>query len=54
MDAAGDSTPDAHKYGIKRMLQAGVVPITLKSLVSEWMHDWNNPKSGELVKEVYS
>jgi nicotinamidase-related amidase len=54
MDAAGDSTPDAHKYGIKRMLQAGVVPITLESLVSEWMHDLNNPKSGELVKEVYS
>jgi nicotinamidase-related amidase len=54
MDAAGDSTPDAHKYGIKRMLQAGVIPITLESLVSEWMHDWNNPKAGELVKEVYS
>lgn len=54
MDAAGDSTPQAHKYGIKRMLQAGVIPITLESLVSEWMHDWNNPKSGELVKEVYS
>jgi len=54
MDAAGDSTPDAHKYGIERMLQAGVVPITLESLVSEWMHDWDNPKAGELVKEVYS
>ena len=54
MDAAGDSTPQAHKYGIERMLQAGVVPITLESLVSEWMHDWGNPKSGELVKEVYS
>ena len=54
MDAAGDSTPDAHKYGIKRMLQAGVIPITLEALVSEWMHDWNNPKSGELIKEVYS
>lgn len=54
MDAAGDSTLDAHKYGVKRMLQAGVVPITLESLVSEWMHDWNNPKAGELVKEVYS
>ena len=54
MDAAGDSTPEAHKYGIKRMLQAGVVPITLETLVSEWMHDWDNPKSGELVKEVYS
>jgi nicotinamidase-related amidase len=40
MDAAGDSTPDAHEYGIKRMLQAGVIPITVESLVSEWMHDW--------------
>jgi len=54
IDAAGDSTPEAHKYGIKRMLQAGVIPITVESLVSEWMHDWGNPKSGELVKEVYS
>lgn len=54
MDSAGDSTLDAHKYGVKRMLQAGVVPITLEALVSEWMHDWNNPKAGELVKEVYS
>ena len=54
IDAAGDSTPDAHEYGVKRMLQAGVIPMTLEALVSEWMHDWNNPKAGELVKEVYS
>ncbi len=54
MDAAGDASKAAHEFGIKRMLQVGVVPITLLSLVSEWMHDWNNPKSGELVKEVYS
>jgi nicotinamidase-related amidase len=54
MDAAGDSTPDAHTYGIERMLQAGVIPITVESLVSEWMHDWGNPKAGELVKEAYS
>jgi len=54
VDAAGDSTLEAHKYGIKRMLQVGVVPIILESLVSEWMHEWSNPKAGELVKEVYS
>jgi hypothetical protein len=54
IDAAGDSTLDAHKYGVKRMLQVGVAPVTLEQLVSEWMHDWNNPKAGELVKEVYS
>jgi hypothetical protein len=29
-------------------------PARLESLVSEWMHDWDNPKAGELVKEVYS
>lgn len=34
IDAAGDSTPDAHKYGVKRMLQAGVIPITTESPVS--------------------
>jgi nicotinamidase-related amidase len=54
IDAGGDSTTDAHRYGIGRMLQAGVIPITTESLVSEWMHDWANPKAGELVKEVYS
>ena len=54
MDATGDSTPDAYKYGVERMLQAGVVPITLESLASEWMHDWANTKSGQLIKEVYS
>jgi nicotinamidase-related amidase len=54
MDAAGDSEPDAHKFGIKRMLQMGVVPITLISLTSEWMHDWGNPKVGDLMKEVFS
>ena len=54
IDAAGDSKLDAHEYGVQRMVQAGVIPITVESLVSEWMHDWNNPKSGELVNEVYS
>lgn len=54
MDAAGDATYDAHKYGIKRMIQVGVVPITWIPVVSEWMHDWGNPKVGELIKEVYS
>ena len=53
MDATGDSTHDAHKYGIKRMLQAGVIPITWETITSEWMHDWTNPKVPELMKEVY-
>ncbi len=54
IDASGDASHDAHKYGVKRMTQVGVVPVTLLQVVSEWMHDWANPKAGDLVKEVYS
>jgi len=53
IDAGGDASLDAHTYGVKRMIQAGVIPITWMPLVSEWMHDWANPKAGELTKEVY-
>jgi len=31
MDATGDSAHDAYVYGAKRMLPAGVVPITVES-----------------------
>lgn len=53
IDATGDSTPDAHYYGQQRMYQAGVVPLTWMPLVSHWMHDWGNPKAGELKAEVF-
>ena len=54
IDASGDASHDAHEYGVERMLQVGVVPVTLLQVVSEWMHDWTNPKADALVKEVYS
>ena len=54
IDAAGDSTLTAHDYGISRMLHAGVIPVTTEALVSEWMHDWGNPKAGDLVQQVFS
>ena len=53
IEAADDSTVDAHNFGVKWILQAGVISITLESLVSEWMNDWNNAKSSELIEEVY-
>jgi hypothetical protein len=52
MDAGGDASPEAHHWGIQRVLQAGVVPLTWIPLVSEWMHDWADPKADELRKEV--
>jgi nicotinamidase-related amidase len=54
MDAAGSESPVAHNMAIERMIQAGVVPCTWMQVVSEWMNNWGNPKSGELVEKVYS
>ena len=53
MDACGDWNRDTHTYGIQRMVQAGVVPTTWMPTVSEWMHDWGNPKADQLKQEVY-
>lgn len=50
VDAAGDSTKAAQKYGIKRMLQADVILTTWETFVSEWMHNWGNPKVKDLMK----
>ncbi len=54
MDVAGSESPEAHNMAIKRMVQAGVVPCTWMQTVSEWMNNWNNPKAGELVMNVYT
>ncbi len=54
MDAASSESADAHKMAIERMIQAGVVPCTWMQVVSEWMHDWQNPKAGDLHSRVYS
>lgn len=54
MDTASSESMDAHKMAIHRMIQAGVVPCTWMQVISEWMHDWQNPNSGELHSRVYS
>lgn len=54
MDISGDATHDAYEYGVKRMVQAGVIPVTWMSTVSEWIRGWDHPKSRKLTDEVYS
>ena len=53
IDAASSESEDAHNMAIERMIQAGVVPCTWMQVISEWMHSWQNPKSGELIAKVY-
>ncbi|WP_326763492.1 hydrolase [Streptomyces sp. NBC_01591] len=39
-DASGATTVEAHERGVQRMVQAGVIPMTAGTVVSEWQRDW--------------
>lgn len=42
VDAVGGSSTVAHETAVARMIQAGSQPITLNSLLTEWIQDWGN------------
>lgn len=39
-DASGGITKEGHDFGMQRMIQAGVVPVTWQQVVLEWQRDW--------------
>ena len=39
-DASGGATAESHDMAVRRMTQAGVVPMTWLAVVSEWQRDW--------------
>ncbi|MFD0417959.1 hydrolase [Streptomyces sp. NPDC127108] len=39
-DASGGVSAEAHDMAVRRMIQAGVVPITWLAVMSEWQRDW--------------
>lgn len=40
IDASGASSIEAHETAIKRMIQAGVIPVTWLQVLCEWQRDW--------------
>jgi len=39
-DASGGVSPEAHEMAVRRMVAAGIVPITWMAVASEWQRDW--------------
>ena len=39
-DASGGVSAEAHEMAIRRMIMAGVVPITWMAVAGEWQRDW--------------
>jgi len=44
-DASGGVSPEAHDMAVRRMVQAGIVPITWIALLGEWQRDWAREKT---------
>jgi len=39
-DASGGVSPEAHEMAVRRMVQAGVTPVTWIAVAAEWQRDW--------------
>lgn len=39
-DASGGASAEAHDMAVRRMVQAGAVPMTWMAVMSEWQRDW--------------
>ena len=39
-DASGGVSPEAHEMAVRRMVQAGITPITWIAVAAEWQRDW--------------
>jgi len=44
-DASGGVTAEAHDMAVRRMVQAGAVPITWMAVGAEWQRDWAREKT---------
>jgi nicotinamidase-related amidase len=51
-DASGGTSAEAHKCGMDRMVQAGVVPVTWQQVLLEWQRDWARRDTYDAVMAI--
>ncbi|WP_381791469.1 hydrolase [Streptomyces niveus] len=51
-DASGGASKEAHDMAVRRMIQAGVTPITWLAVMSEWQRDYAREKTVPGIVEV--
>src|SRR6478736_3059762 len=52
VDAIGGTSPEAHRAGVERVVQAGGVPIGWVSLACELQRDWNRLETVPQIVEI--
>jgi nicotinamidase-related amidase len=48
-DAIGGTSPEAHRAGLDRVIQAGGQPVTWVSLAGELLRDWARPEAAAVA-----
>lgn len=51
-DASGGVTPESHDMAVRRMIQAGAVPMTWLAVLSEWQRDWAREATLEGITNI--
>lgn len=51
-DCCGDISPLAHDNAMRRVMQAGAVPVTALSVMLEWQRDWAIRPTYEAVMDI--
>lgn len=51
-DASGGVSAEAHDMAVRRLVQAGAVPITWLAVLSEWQRDWAREDSATALSSV--
>jgi nicotinamidase-related amidase len=51
-DAIGGTSPEAHRAGLDRVIQAGGQPVTWVSLAGELLRDWARPEAAAVAEIV--
>lgn len=51
-DASGGVSAETHDMAVRRMVQAGIVPITWLAVASEWQRDWARPAALPALTEM--
>lgn len=51
-DASGGVTAEAHDMAVRRMVQAGCVPITWLAVAAEWQRDWAREDTATKLSDV--
>jgi nicotinamidase-related amidase len=52
VDAIGGTSPEAHRAGLDRVIQAGGQPISWVSLAGELLRDWARPQAPAIAEIV--